>query len=65
MVGEELHGGSAQGLVGAGIAQVNLEGHLCEQRERLLSWWNMAERITTVREQHAGTTQSSVVHTVL
>lgn len=31
MVGEELHSGSSQGLVGAGIAQVNLQSHLCEQ----------------------------------
>ncbi len=31
MVGEELYGGSSQGLVGAGIAQVNLQSHLCEE----------------------------------
>lgn len=37
VVGEELYGGSSQGLVSAGIAQVNLQSHLCGQTERLLS----------------------------
>lgn len=32
MVGEELYTDSSQGLVGAGITQMNLQSHLCEAK---------------------------------
>lgn len=32
MVGEELYADSSQGLVGAGITQMNLQSHLCEAK---------------------------------
>lgn len=48
VVGEELHCDSAQWLVSAGVAQMDLQGHLCEHRAKCLQ----TRSYTRVKKTH-------------